>query len=169
MPALEGPCAQDLILAPRNALGAQTADQLIGNTAGMKRLIADRGHDANRIRATLRLQHTILVVPGCRNRKRAIRHDETRYEERWRVEAMFCRPRDFRRVATRYDKRGGNCRSAVMRAAAGAFWLRLSRDLGLIPPMSGPCPSISCHVHPTGFVSLAPRDCGRRHQVSGAR
>ncbi len=39
------------------------------------------------------------------------------------VEAMFCQLKDFRRVATRYDKLARNYRSAVNLAAAIAFWL----------------------------------------------
>jgi transposase len=101
----------------------KAADQLIGYAAGMKRLIADRGYDANRIRSALRRQNTIPVIPGRRNRKRAIRYDEKRYKERWRVEAMFCRLKDFRRVATRYDKLARNYQAAVVLAAAVAFWL----------------------------------------------
>jgi transposase len=36
---------------------------------------------------------------------------------------MFCRLKDFRRVATRYDKLAANFLSAAMLAAAVAFWL----------------------------------------------
>lgn len=89
----------------------------------MKRVIADRGYDANRIRATLHDQGTIPVTPGRRNRKRLIQYDERRYKDRWRVEAMFCHPKDFRRIATRYDKLARNFLSAVSLAAAVAFWL----------------------------------------------
>jgi len=39
-------------------------DLLIGESIGMKRVIADRGCDANRIRAALREQGTIPVIPG---------------------------------------------------------------------------------------------------------
>ena len=49
------------------------ADLLIGETIGMKRVIADRGYDANRIRAALREQGTIPVIPGRRNRKGTVR------------------------------------------------------------------------------------------------
>jgi len=38
-------------------------------------------------------------------------------------EAMFRRLKDFRRIATRYDKLAGNCLSAVALVAAIAFWL----------------------------------------------
>ena len=96
---------------------------LIDATIGMKRVIADRGYDANRLRATLRDQGTIPIIPGRRNRKRTIQYDERRYRDRWLVEAMFCRLKDFRRVATRYDKLARNYLSTVALAAAIAFWL----------------------------------------------
>jgi len=80
-----------LVLTPGNASDVKGADLLIGETVEMKRVIADRGYDANRIRAALREQGTIPVIPGRRNRKRPIQYDERRYKDRCRVEAMFCR------------------------------------------------------------------------------
>jgi transposase len=62
------------------------------------------------------------IIPGRRSRKRPIQHDERRYKERWRIEAAFCRLKDFRRVATRYDKLAANFASAVALAAVIAFW-----------------------------------------------
>lgn len=44
----------------------------------MKRVIADRGHDANHIRAALREQGTIPVIPRRGNRKRPIQFHERR-------------------------------------------------------------------------------------------
>jgi transposase len=84
----------------------------------MKRLIADRGYDANRLRTTLKGQNTVPIIPGRCNRKRPIRYDERRYKDRWMVEAIFCRLKDFRRVATRHDKLARNSLSAAV-----AFWL----------------------------------------------
>lgn len=99
------------------------ADLLIGETIGMKRVIADRGYDANRLRATLREHGTMPVIPGRRNRKHPTQYDERRYWDRWRVEAMFCHLKDFHSIATRYDKLARNFLSAVSLAAAVAFWL----------------------------------------------
>ncbi|MGD0531474.1 MAG: transposase, partial [Methyloceanibacter sp.] len=48
---------------------------------------------------------------------------ERRYRDRWRIEAAFCRLKDFRRVATRYDKLALNFLSAVVHAAIIAFWI----------------------------------------------
>lgn len=50
-------------------------------------------------------------------------HEERRYRDRWRIEAAFCRLKDFRRVATRYDKLAVNFLSAVVLAAIIAFWV----------------------------------------------
>ena len=112
-----------LVLTPGNVSDARAADALIDEAAGMKRLIADKGYDANRLRARIRAQGAIPVIPGRRNRNRPIQYDQRRYKDRWRIEAMFCRLKDFRRVATRYDKLARNFLAAVHLAAAVAFWL----------------------------------------------
>jgi transposase len=57
------------------------------------------GYDANPIRAALRYQGTITMIPGRRDHKRPIQHDECRNKNCWPVEVMFCRLKDFRRVA----------------------------------------------------------------------
>jgi transposase len=88
----------------------------------LKRLIADRGYDANGLRRDLKAAGTKPIIPGRRNRKRPIRNDRARYAERWRVEAMFCRLKDYRRVATRYDKLATNYLASVQLAAIISFW-----------------------------------------------
>jgi len=112
-----------LTLTPGNASDIKAAEGLVDEAVRYRRLVADRGYDADRFRATLRRAGTNPIIPGRRNRKRPIRHDERRYADRWRIEAMFCRLKDFRRVATRYDKLAENFHSAVALAAAVAFWL----------------------------------------------
>jgi len=77
---------------------------LIAVAGRLPRLIADRGHDANSLRQDLKAAGTKPIIPGRPNRKRPTRHDRVRYAERWRIEAMFCRLKDYRRVRTRYDK-----------------------------------------------------------------
>ena len=52
-----------------------------------------------------------------------MRHDAKRSKDRWLIEAMFCRLKDFRRVATRYGKLAANFLSAAALAAVVAFWL----------------------------------------------
>ncbi len=90
-------------LTPGNASDVRTAPEVLAAVPGrLKRLIADRGYDANHLRRDLREAGTIPIIPGTRARKRPIRYDKRRYKDRWRVEAAICRLKDFRRVATRY-------------------------------------------------------------------
>ena len=88
----------------------------------LRRLAADRGYDADALRRDLRSAGTLPVIPGRRSRKRPIRHDQARYKDRWRIEAAFCRLKDFRRIATRYDKLATNFASALALATVIAFW-----------------------------------------------
>lgn len=112
-----------LLLTPGNASDVRTAPAVLAEAPGrLRRLMADKGYDADWLRADLRAQGTTPVIPGIRTRKRRIRHDKSRYQERWRIEAAFNRLKDFRRIATRYDKLARNYASAVALAAAIAFW-----------------------------------------------
>ena len=63
------------------------------------------------------------VIPGRANRKRQIAYDKARYRERHRIENAFCRLKDFRHVATRYDKLAANFLSIVALATLVTFWL----------------------------------------------
>jgi transposase len=110
-------------LTPGNVSDIRIADELIEAAGPVRRVIADRGYDANHFRCTLRSVGTVPIILGRRSRKRPIRHDERRYRDRWRIEAAFCRLKDFRRVATRYDKLALNFLSAVVLAAIIAFWV----------------------------------------------
>jgi transposase len=86
-------------------------------------LIADKGYDADALRKELTENGTKPVIPGRRNRKRSIRHDQKRYRDRHLVENAFCRLKDFRRIATRYDKLAANFLSAVAITALITFWV----------------------------------------------
>ena len=80
------------------------------------------GYDADWLRAALRSKSITPVIPGKRGRRRRIRHNRRRYRERWRIEATFNRLKDFRRIATRYDKLARNYASTLALAAIVAFW-----------------------------------------------
>ena len=104
-------------LTPGNSSDVKTAPAVLAAAPGrIRRLLADRGYDADWLRADLRRAGIVPVIPGTRSRKRPIRHDKARYKDRWRAEAVF------RRVATRYDKLARNYASAVALAAVIAFW-----------------------------------------------
>lgn len=92
------PCGIRLVSGTAGAV--RTAPTVLAEVPGrMSRPIADTGDAAAWLRGELREQGTGVVIPGTRDRK--IRLDTRRDRDRWRVEAIFCRLRDFRRIATR--------------------------------------------------------------------
>jgi transposase len=87
-------------------------------------LLADKGYDSNEFRKFLKNRGIKAVIPSKSNCKRKIRHDKQAYKNRNVVERCFCRLKDFRRIATRYDKLARNFFWAVRFVATLAFWLR---------------------------------------------
>lgn len=112
-----------LHLTGGNVSDITAAPELIERVDRCGWLIADKAYDADSLRKALRERQMIPVIPGRSNRKRSIRYDRRRYRERWRVEDGYCRLKDFRRVATRYDKLARNFLAGVMLAAVVVHWL----------------------------------------------
>jgi len=111
------------MLTAGNVSDVKAAPALLEQAGRMRYLLADKGYDADRLRRSLRDAGAVPVIPGRRNRKRTIRYDKDRYRGRHLIENAFCRLKDFRRVATRYDKLADNFLSGVAIATALAFWL----------------------------------------------
>jgi transposase len=68
-------------------------------------------------------------IPGRKSRGKPVKHDKRRYTRRNRIEIMSGRLKDWRRVATRYDRCAKTFLSAVALAATVMFWLRKSMRL----------------------------------------
>jgi len=86
-------------------------------------LLADRGNDADWLRETLIDKGTKPCIPGRKSRTKTVKYDKRRYKRRNRIERMFGRIKDWRRVATRYDRCPKIFLSAIARAATVIFWL----------------------------------------------
>ena len=70
-----------------------------------KTLLGDRGYDAGWFRNALRqTRHRPPRIPSKTNRKISIPHDRTLYHQRHKIENMFGRLKDWRRIHTRYDR-----------------------------------------------------------------
>jgi transposase len=63
------------------------------------------------------------VIPPRKNRKIQYEYDKTVYKKRNVIERMFCRLKDWRRIATRFDRNIQNFMSAIALAAAVIWWL----------------------------------------------
>ena len=87
-------------------------------------LIADRGYDGNWFRTALAERGTEPCIPGRKNRKQVLDYDKTLYRQRHKIENMFAKIKDWRRVATRYDRCAHTFFSAICIAASVTFYLK---------------------------------------------
>ena len=71
-------------------------------------MLADRAYDSAELREELDERGTKPVIPNRCNRKKPFSFSKRLYKLRWRIENAFNRLKDFRRVATRYDKLARN-------------------------------------------------------------
>lgn len=86
-------------------------------------LHADKGYDSNAIREQVRGHGTFANIPPKANRKWKNCFSPFLYRDRNAIERMFCRIKDFRRIATRYDRLARNFLAAVCIAATVSYWL----------------------------------------------
>lgn len=88
-----------------------------------ERVVGDKGYSSGKIRAYLRARGIGAVIARQKNEKRVgVRFDKEAYRERNVVERTINRLKQFRRVATRYEKRAVNYK-AMLIIAAVVLWL----------------------------------------------
>ena len=86
-------------------------------------LIGDKGYDADWLREALENRRMTACIPSRACRASAIPHDEDLYKSRNRIERLFGRLKDWRRIAMRYDRCAHTFMSAIAIAATVIFWL----------------------------------------------
>jgi transposase len=88
-----------------------------------KAMLGDKGYDADWLRAALRARGITACIPSRTNRTVAIPHDRTLYRQRHKIENMFGKLKDWRRIHTRYDRCAHTFMSAICIAATVIFWM----------------------------------------------
>lgn len=88
-----------------------------------KELLGDKGYDAGWFRAALAQRGITACILSKSNRKSPIHYDRTLYRQRHKIENMFGRLKDWRRIHTRYDRCAHTFMSASCIAATIIFWL----------------------------------------------
>jgi transposase len=86
-------------------------------------LHGDKGYDSNAVRAKIESKGTAPNIPPKANRRWKNCFSPVLYRDRNAIERMFCRLKDFRRIATRYDRHAVNFMAAVCIAATVSYWL----------------------------------------------
>ena len=104
------------------------AAELLRRTPTPRRLIADRSYDAKKLREWLTERGCEPVIPPNPTRKHPATYDSVAYKARNLIERMFCRLKDFRRIATRYDKRADNFLAGIKLASA-RIWMRFNESM----------------------------------------
>jgi transposase len=86
-------------------------------------LHGDKGYDSDAIRRQVERKGAMPNIPPKANRRWKNCFSPVLYRNRNAIERMFCRLKDFRRVATRYDRLATNFLAAVCIAAVVSYWL----------------------------------------------
>ena len=86
-------------------------------------MLGDKGYDANWFRDALAARGVVACIPSKANRKHPIPHDRMLYKKRHKIENMFGRLKDWRRIHTRYDRCAHTFMSAICIAATVIFWI----------------------------------------------
>jgi transposase len=116
------PCA--FLLTPGNIADISVAPRLLTAFRSTAVLIGDKGYDANSLRVLLKARETKAVIPSRRSRNEPFPLDREAYRQRNVIERIFCRLKDFRRIATRYDKLACNFLAGLCLAAVVVYWAR---------------------------------------------
>ena len=87
-------------------------------------LVADKGYDSDDLRRWLAERGTRAIIPPKRHRKIKLACDTAIYRQRNIIERMFCRFKDWRRVATRFDRKITNVLATITIAAIVIWWLK---------------------------------------------
>jgi transposase len=86
------------------------------------RVVGDKGYSSRKIRAYLRQRGIRITIPHKQNECRRGPFDRALYRTRNRIERLINRLKQFRRIATRYEKRAANYQ-AMLTIAAILLWV----------------------------------------------
>jgi transposase len=109
---------------PGNIADISVAKDLLDTLAPPKRLLADKAYDADHLRNWLKARRVRAVIPSNATRRTPYPLDKVAYKRRNLIERMFCRLKDWRRIATCYDRTARNFLSALALAATLSFWAK---------------------------------------------
>jgi transposase len=112
-----------IALTPGQAHDGTAAGALLTNLEPGTTLLGDRAYDSDAIREQAQEQGVWANIPPKRNRKRTFAFSGWVYRQRNLVERFFNKLKQFRGIATRYDKDPDNFLAAIKLASA-RIWMR---------------------------------------------
>jgi len=111
-----------ILLTGGEAHDCPVAERLVRRAKPSKRMLGDKAYDSAELREDLHERGTKPVIPNRCNRKQPFSFSKRIYKLRWRIESAFNRLKDFRRIATRYDRLARNYLASVCLAATLVWW-----------------------------------------------
>ncbi len=115
-------CPVRFILTAGQKGDAPQAEALIADLPA-EVVMADTAYDSDRLRETVAQMGAVAVIPNNPSRARKYPLDRHLYAQRHLIECCFSRLKQFRRVATRYEKTARNY-LAIVTIAAIVLWIR---------------------------------------------
>ena len=112
-----------ILLTGGEAHDCPVAERLIRRCKAAEELLGDKAYDSAELRESLEDRGTTPVIPNKCNRKQPFSFNKKSYQKRHRIENAFCRLKDFRRIATRYDKLARNFLASICLVAAIVWWI----------------------------------------------
>ena len=112
-----------ILLTGGEAHDCPVAERLIRRVKLSKCMLGDTAYDSASLREELGDHGTKPVIPNRCNRKQPFTFNKRLYKLRWRIENAFNRLKDFRRIATRYDRLARNYLASVCLAAVLVWWI----------------------------------------------
>jgi transposase len=88
-----------------------------------EQVIADKAYDANSLCEKIAAQGGAVIIPPRRHRNCPRSYDLIAYKNRWGIEGFFARLKQYRRIATRYDKLAANFLGFI-KLASIMLWLK---------------------------------------------
>lgn len=112
-----------IIITAGQAADIKQAKTLVGEDI-CEDLLADRGYDSDAFRDMLNERKIRPVIPGKKNRLVPPEYDKHTYKERNAIERFFGRLKEYRRIATRYDKTTIMFKAGII-VACILMWIKL--------------------------------------------
>jgi transposase len=112
-----------LLLSEGQMSDYKGAAMLLDKLPQARELLADRGYDADWFRDVLMQRGIAPCIPPKKNRKFQHEYDKELYKQRHKIENMFGRLKDWRRISMRYDRCAETFFAAITIAAIVTFYL----------------------------------------------
>ena len=102
---------------------SQVVEQVLDTPRPPLAVTADKAYDSEKVRQQIRDEGAVPVIPSRNNATRKAYRPKRIFRRRHKIENYFCRIKDWRRIATRFDRNLKNFMAAIAIAAAVIWWL----------------------------------------------